>query len=551
MLSLFFWGARVASAQLPCAAPSGLGSLSETETSAVLKWNSVANARTYEAQYKLREAATWQSRLISANQLELTGLEPGKTYQARVKTFCRNNGESVFSDALEFSTLQTPLWQINPEGNLYAPLTLLPSPGSARVGVGVRNPWGKLHVEGGAVIFTGAEGKIDFNRPGKAFLWSPENAALRVGEVNGTQWSAEKTGNNSIVLGNHSVASGAGSMALGSNLVASHPNSIAIGAAKAPAGENTVNRTGPLSHTISENSVSFIGDNFAFLDRNGEAVGLLRTGNSPLPGDLNQFGNLRCLSYINPNSNSLLLAGDLCVGGNACFGGEFLGANNFRLKHKIFFNKDCANSGMPSYYMGLEDPGNANRLGIGVFTGSAFFPVLSMFTNGNVSIGSPENEARLFVEKNITAPWKYNILSSVKGGAEIDRNQTKAIGVLNNGAEKLAIYGNGNIVSAGSLCAVEIWARLDPHIHPCVPDYVFEKDYALPPLSRVEEYIQKNKHLPEIPSEKEIYSQGLPLVDMNLLLLKKVEELYLYVIGLEKEIERLKAETQNTNQPQR
>lgn len=64
------------------------------------------------------------------------------------------------------------------------------------------------------------------------------------------------------------------------------------------------------------------------------------------------------------------------------------------------------------------------------------------------------------------------------------------------------------------------------------PDYVFESDYDLMPLSKVKEYIQENKHLPEVPSAKTMETEGIRLSDMNMLLLKKVEELTLYQIDM-------------------
>ncbi|WP_276373035.1 tail fiber protein [Chryseolinea sp. H1M3-3] len=70
-----------------------------------------------------------------------------------------------------------------------------------------------------------------------------------------------------------------------------------------------------------------------------------------------------------------------------------------------------------------------------------------------------------------------------------------------------------------------------------VPDYVFEKNYNLRPLAQVENYINQNKHLPEVPSAKEMEATGVNLGEMNMLLLKKVEELTLYVIELKKENE--------------
>jgi hypothetical protein len=72
------------------------------------------------------------------------------------------------------------------------------------------------------------------------------------------------------------------------------------------------------------------------------------------------------------------------------------------------------------------------------------------------------------------------------------------------------------------------------------PDYVFAEDYPLMPLSQLENYLKQFKHLPEIPSAAEIEEKGQSLGEMNKLLLKKIEELTLYVIEQQKEIEELK-----------
>jgi hypothetical protein len=71
-------------------------------------------------------------------------------------------------------------------------------------------------------------------------------------------------------------------------------------------------------------------------------------------------------------------------------------------------------------------------------------------------------------------------------------------------------------------------------------DYVFADDYKLPELNDVEAYYKTNKHLPEIPSAAEVEENGISVGDMNRLLLKKVEELTLYVVAQQKEIEKLK-----------
>ncbi|WP_286756110.1 MULTISPECIES: hypothetical protein [Roseivirga] len=73
------------------------------------------------------------------------------------------------------------------------------------------------------------------------------------------------------------------------------------------------------------------------------------------------------------------------------------------------------------------------------------------------------------------------------------------------------------------------------------PDYVFEPDYKLRTLKETKEYIMENKHLPEIPSATEIGENGIDLGDMNMRLLKKIEELTLYQIELMERLEQLES----------
>ncbi len=68
------------------------------------------------------------------------------------------------------------------------------------------------------------------------------------------------------------------------------------------------------------------------------------------------------------------------------------------------------------------------------------------------------------------------------------------------------------------------------------PDYVFKADHQLPELKDVETYIKANSHLPEIPSAEEVGKSGVSLGEMNAKLLKKIEELTLYVIEQNKRL---------------
>jgi hypothetical protein len=60
--------------------------------------------------------------------------------------------------------------------------------------------------------------------------------------------------------------------------------------------------------------------------------------------------------------------------------------------------------------------------------------------------------------------------------------------------------------------------------------------YNLMPLKELEQYIKQNKHLPDVPTQDEISKNGIDVYEMNAVLLKKLEELKLYVIELEKRI---------------
>jgi small-conductance mechanosensitive channel len=68
-------------------------------------------------------------------------------------------------------------------------------------------------------------------------------------------------------------------------------------------------------------------------------------------------------------------------------------------------------------------------------------------------------------------------------------------------------------------------------------DFVFEKDYKLRSLNEVETFIQENRHLPDIPSEEEVKEEGISIGEMNARLLRKVEELTLYLIQQKKALE--------------
>ena len=73
------------------------------------------------------------------------------------------------------------------------------------------------------------------------------------------------------------------------------------------------------------------------------------------------------------------------------------------------------------------------------------------------------------------------------------------------------------------------------------PDYVFSKGYQLPSLKETEQHIRDKGHLPGIPSAEEVKTNGVDLGEMNAKLLKKIEELTLYLIEQNKQFKKYEA----------
>ncbi len=76
-------------------------------------------------------------------------------------------------------------------------------------------------------------------------------------------------------------------------------------------------------------------------------------------------------------------------------------------------------------------------------------------------------------------------------------------------------------------------------------DFVFEEGYQLRPLNEVNAFIQENKHLPEIQSAADMQENGVNMNDFQIQLLQKIEELTLYIIQQDQQIQELKQQVNN------
>jgi hypothetical protein len=142
--------------------------------------------------------------------------------------------------------------------------------------------------------------------------------------------------------------------------------------------------------------------------------------------------------------------------------------------------------------------------------------------DGGGAYGGNAPAGRIKVQTAWTSPFMDFDLAGVTAMRIVDGNV--AIGITDPKGYKLAV--------AGKAIAEEIVVKLQS----AWPDYVFEKNYTLPSLTQLEQYIQKNKHLPDVPSAEEVKTNGVSVGEMNAILLKKVEELTLHLIEQDKTI---------------
>jgi len=251
------------------------------------------------------------------------------------------------------------------------------------------------------------------------------------------------------------------------------------------------------------------------------------------------------LDISNPNNNSLLInyqdkSAITFVPNN--------GNSWFNISHGL--NDDLAiSSGATVDYQRLVTVKNNGNVGIGISNPNAKLDV-----NGNMrvsnnseytflSFGKDAND-QLIVDntsqKYYGGGYFFRVHNETNSNQYIDAlviTEEGKIGLgTNHPQNKLNVVGKssftGNIMVNGNIEAKEIKVTQSP-----TADFVFAEDYNLPKLEDVEKHIKENKHLPEIASAKEMEKDGVNVGEFQIKLLQKIEELTLYSIEQNKQLQ--------------
>lgn len=210
--------------------------------------------------------------------------------------------------------------------------------------------------------------------------------------------------------------------------------------------------------------------------------------------------------------------------------------------NNVIINRDAGNVGI-----GIDNP--QSKLEVNGF-------VATKITNGAVT---PSNVSGFRVSELGNNVFEMSYTRDGQGVAIIKTIFSNHIAIGTNNTERLRINGTTGNVGIGTqnpdqklTVKGKIHAE-DIIIDMNVPaDYVFQKyydnyssirqDYSMMNLNELESFIKENKHLPEIPSGNQMIQDGVTLGEFQMKLLQKIEELTLYAISQNKEIEQLKSQ---------
>ncbi|UII19171.1 hypothetical protein [Fulvivirga ligni] len=170
--------------------------------------------------------------------------------------------------------------------------------------------------------------------------------------------------------------------------------------------------------------------------------------------------------------------------------------------------------------------------------------------DGDVGIGTAVPNAKLHVNGDIFVENGHHLMSNGAINFTADSaNNNKNIFMFKTGNQNLmSITKEGNLGVGTTNVAHKLHVNGDAYATSFVtsaasfPDYVFEENYEVMSLSDMEQFVKSYHHLPNMPSEQEVVTNGLSLNTVAIQSVENIETIYLHLIRLEKELQSLKEE---------
>ena len=194
---------------------------------------------------------------------------------------------------------------------------------------------------------------------------------------------------------------------------------------------------------------------------------------------------------------------------------------------------DNVNVGTTTTLTATVSPGNASNQSI---TWSSNNTAVATVSSTGMVLGVSEGNATITAT---TADGGFTATSSIN----VNAGSSSSTSIWENNAGNI-FYNTGNVgigtttdLSAKLTVNGDIKATRINVVSSITSDFVFDKNYNLLNLEELEKYVSTNKHLPEIPSAGELKKTGYNMGEMDDLLLRKIEELTLYIIEQNKIIE--------------
>jgi len=349
------------------------------------------------------------------------------------------------------------------------------------VGIGTPIPQANFEVKNGSVLFDGTIGNTPVNGAGTRMMWVPSKGAFRAGAVNYTQWDNANIGLYSAAFGYSTTAESYACFVVGrfNRNSASYSKTAWV-------------PTDPVF-------VVGIGANS---EKSGNALTVLKNGNVGVatPTPVNRFD----------------VSGAISIGGG--YGGvKTAPANGAIIRGNVGI-------GTPTPMQTLDVNGRINV-------------TKGVIQKGGAAITNTNDMGLYSLDPNT---W----MRFVTNGQPMRFYSDGGIGTVAN----MTIAANGNVGIGTDFIAYDDTYKLAVNgairakravVELGWSDFVFEKNYKLKTLEYVEDFIKTNGHLPEIPSAKEIGTNGGDVGELLKLQMQKIEELTLYAIEQNKKIEEL------------